>query len=270
MKILLTGKPKSGKSTMLAQLLSEVESKHGFFSPEVRDGEVRIGFDLQDESGESAILSRTDKPTKYPVGRYFVDLKSFESFIEHLFIYDSGHLLFIDEVGQMQLYSDRFMDLVSDYIGSPNDFIGTISQVHDHPFIQDLRGREDILLCMITPENREELRSALTEALRHRVFFNQLSRHTQKVALDLARNYLTHNQLISLRKLFKNALPYVATGKIQKQDGEFIVQGNTDSHNVRIRGTALTCDCDLFNGRGKFANHAAECSHIQSAKLISS
>jgi nucleoside-triphosphatase THEP1 len=270
MKILLTGRPKSGKSTMLAQLLSGIEPKHGLFSPEVREREVRIGFDLQDERGKSAILSRTDKPTGYPVGRYFVDLSSLESFIEHLFVYTPEQLLFIDEIGQMQLYSDRFMDLVRDFIDSPNDFIGTISQVFDHPFIEDLKKREDILFCTVTPENRDALSVVLAEALRHRALFNRLPRQTQQAVLDLAQSYLSNNQYLSLRKLFKNAVPYVAANKVQKQKDGFIVQGITASHEVHLQGDHMICDCDFFNGRGRFASKAGECSHIQSAKLISS
>lgn len=268
MKILLAGKPKSGKSTMLAQLISQVEFKHGLFSPEVRKDGERIGFDLQDENDKSATLSRTDKPTKYPVGRYFVDPASLESFIEHLFIYTPNQLLFIDEVGQMQLYSDRFMKLVSDYLGSPNDFIGTISQIYDHPFLSNLKERKDILLCVVTPENRIELRAALAEALQYRHMFNRLPHDRQASALALARKYLETEQHISLRKLFKNAIPYVAENKVHKHETGFKVQGNTNTHNVQLKNHSMICDCDLFNGKGAFANKAAECSHIQAVKLV--
>ncbi|HSD55535.1 MAG TPA: nucleoside-triphosphatase [Candidatus Saccharimonadales bacterium] len=268
MKILLTGLPKSGKSTMLANLIADVRPKHGLTSPEVRERGERTGFDLCDEAGNIAPLSRVGTVTNYPVGRYYVDLKSLESFIEQLFNYHSDDLLFIDEIGQMQLYSERFKHLVRDYIEAQNDFIGTISQVYDHPFINDLKQNQDILLCVVTPENREHLQAALVEALRHREMFNLLSAAKQHVAFNLARDYLANDQYISLRKLFKNAVPYVVRSKVHSEGDEFTVQGSTGEHHVYINQSNFMCDCDFFNGRGQFVGMAGECSHIQSVNLF--
>lgn len=268
MKILLTGLPKSGKSTMLTNLIAGVGPKHGLTSPEVRENDERIGFDLCDGMDNAAPLSRVKTVTDYPVGRYYVDLESLENFIEPLFKYHSDDLLFVDEVGQMQLYSERFKDLVKDYVEALNDFIGTISQVYDHPFIDDLKQNQGILLCTVTPENREHLQAALIEALRHREMFNLLSAERQHVALSLARGYLADGQYISLKKLFKNTVSYIVHDKVHGEGSEFTVQGNTRSHRVYIDQNKFICDCDFFNGRGQFVGMAGECSHIQSAKLF--
>lgn len=268
MKILLTGLPKSGKSTMLANLIADINPKHGLTSPEVKENGERVGFDLCDETGNTAPLSRVRTITKYPVGRYYVDLESLENFIVPLFKYHPNDLLFVDEIGQMQLYSERFKNLVKDYVEAPNDFIGTISQVYDHPFIDDLKQNQDILLCTVVPENRDHLQAALIEALRHREMFNLLSASKQHVALDLVRGYLADSQYISLKKLFKNAVPYIAHDKVRGEGGEFTVQGNARDHHVRINQNKFICDCDFFNGRGQFVGTAGECSHIQSVKLF--
>lgn len=269
MKVLLTGLPKSGKSTMLASLITDVHSKHGMSSPEVRENGERIGFDLLDAGDNAAILSRVGTPTDYPVGRYYVDLVSLEQFIEPLFKYTSEQLLFIDEIGQMQLYSERFKSLVRDYLIAPNDFIGTISQVYEHSFIHDLRESKDILFCAVTPDNREPLKTALAEALKNSVAFNTLSSERQLKALGLARDYLASDKYISLMKLFKNAVPYISDNRISREADRFIVKGNTNNHYVRIIRNGFVCDCDFFNGRGQFMGNAGECSHIQSAKLLS-
>lgn len=270
MKILLTGLPKSGKSTMLADLLANITPKRGLFSPEIRENGERIGFDLLDTDGDNAILSRLGIPTDYPVGPYFVNLASLERFIEPLFRYTTEQLLFIDEIGQMQLYSERFKSLVRDYLDAPNDFIGTISQVHNHPFIHHLRENSDILLCTVTPENREQLKTALTEALNHRAIFNGLPTAKRHTVLHLACSYLASDQYISLKKLFKNAIPYISDGRINKGADGFTIRGNTTNHYVRIIHDDFACDCNFFNGRGQFEGNAGECSHIQAAKLFSS
>jgi nucleoside-triphosphatase THEP1 len=70
MKILLTGKNRSGKTTLLAALLAEANDKLGFMTNEVREDGERIGFDMVDSQGRTAPLARTNRPTAYPVGRY--------------------------------------------------------------------------------------------------------------------------------------------------------------------------------------------------------
>lgn len=187
MRILFTGKPRSGKTTLLHSLIDEVASKRGLVATEVRNDGERIGFDLLDSSARTATLARTDKPTQYLVSRYFVDLASFNDFIEPLFEYKPGQLLYIDEIGHMQLFSEKFQRLASEYLDADNDFVGTISYVHEHPFIDEVRSRKDILLCTITPENREELKVALQAALAHREQFRHLSVKRQRTTLKLAR-----------------------------------------------------------------------------------
>lgn len=255
---------------MLTSLIANIDAKRGFSSPEVCEDGERIGFDVQDEQKNTATLAGIGTPTNYAVGRYHVDVVSLERFIDPLFKHAAEQLLFIDEIGQMQLYSERVKGLVKDYIEASNDFVGTISRVYGHPFIQRLREDSDILLCTVTHENRESLQAALSEALSHRAMFNNLPKAMQRTALDLARSYLANDQYISLKKLFKNAIPYVCGRRISKQAGGFAVQGNTHNHQVRIVGANLVCDCDFFNGRGQFADNGGECSHIQSAKLFSS
>ena len=53
-KILITGPPRSGKSTLIARLIEYFSKKqisiYGFLTPEVREGNRRIGFDIEDIS----------------------------------------------------------------------------------------------------------------------------------------------------------------------------------------------------------------------------
>lgn len=269
MKILLTGKPKSGKTTLLEKLLKDIKDKHGMVATEVLEDGTRIGFDLQDDSGHIAILARTDRKTDTAVGRYYVDIPSLNAFIESLFNIAPHQLLYIDEIGHMQLYSREFQKLVRAYLNVPNDYLGTISSIYSHPFIDEVKNRNDILLCTITPENRDAMYAALSSALGHRMVFDNLPADTQTKLLALARGYLEDESYISLKKLFNNAIVYVAENRVQEiSNTEFVVQGIHDEHHVSLLNGSYKCDCDLFNGRGKFANNAAECSHIQAVKTL--
>lgn len=271
MKILLTGLPKSGKTTLLTELVKEVKLKRGLMAKEEVSEGRRTGFNLIDQLGHTAALARTAPPTDYPVGRFYVDLKSLNDFIDLLTDFTPNELLFIDEIGQMQLYSEKFRKLVSSYLASENDFIGTISAVYGHPFIEEIKSRSDIFLCHVTPENCQELKAALVEAIANRGMFNKLSLDQQSIVLDLARHYIANDdQYISLRKLFHNALRYVAGHKVESRDDAFLVRGDHASHTVSTSDGTYLCNCDFFNGRGQFANNAGECSHIQAVKIIQS
>lgn len=268
MKILLTGLPKSGKTTLLMELVKEVNPKHGLMAKEEVSEGRRTGFSLADQLGNTTTLARTAPPTEYPVGRFYVDLKSLDGFIDRLVDFTPDELLFIDEVGQMQLYSDKFKKLANSYLASKNDFIGTISAVYEHPFIEEIKSHPNILLFEVTPENRQKLRTVLVEAIANRKLFNKLPQAQQSVALDLARRYVGEDQYISLKKLFHNALRYVAEHKVENRDNTFQVQGDHSSHIVSVSNNAYLCDCDFFNGRKQFAGKRGECSHIQAVRII--
>lgn len=154
MKILLTGRPKSGKTTLLEKLLKDIKNKHGMVATEALEDGARIGFDLQDDCRRTAVLARTDRKTDAAVGRYYVDIPSLNAFIEPLFNIAPGQLLYIDEIGHMQLYSEKFQKLVRSYLDAPNDYLGTISSIYEHTLIDEVKSRSDILLCTITPDNR--------------------------------------------------------------------------------------------------------------------
>jgi hypothetical protein len=77
---------------------------------------------------------------------------------------------------------------------------------------------------------------------------------------------------VSARKLFDNALGYVTGGKIvETGSGEFSVCGLTREHKIArdVVGN-YSCDCDLANGIGSFADAPSICSHEMSIKILHS
>lgn len=235
---------------------------------EVLGAGQRIGFDLQDNIGRTTALARMDAKTDISVGRYYVDIKSLDTFIDPLFTFGADQLLYIDEIGRMQLYSQKFQSLVREYLNAPNDYLGTISSIYEHSFIAEARNRNDILLCTITPANRNEMSIALQAAVKNRLIFNALSAEVQAMVLVMARGYLANGVYISLKKLFNNTIVYVAQERLaQESPVDFTVHGNHGDHHVKL-GEANYCDCDFFNGRGRYVGMTGECSHIQVAKIL--
>lgn len=160
MKTLLTGEPHSGKTTLLHKLLADVENKQGFVTQEIPGLEnpgKRLGFDLVGADGHTALLAHITSPSTVRVSRYGVNVTNLDTFIDPLFSFVPDQLLYIDEIGQMELYSTKFRDLVELYIQSPNDFIGTITSVYNDRFVDRLKNDSKIRFITITSQNRDDL-----------------------------------------------------------------------------------------------------------------
>ena len=61
-------------------------------------------------------------------------------------------LLYIDEIGPIQLMFPLFEDLVNKFLATSNTFVGTVKQLNVHPFIEQVKKRA--LVVEITATNR--------------------------------------------------------------------------------------------------------------------
>lgn len=160
MKILITGEPHTGKSTLLKRIISDIPNKIGFVTLEIPDPNnpgMRLGFKLIDHNGREAILAHVDIKSDINVSRYGVDIGSLEEFIEPLFDYQPDQLLYIDEIGQMELYSQKFKSLVQKYVDSSNNFIGTITKNYQDNLTEKLKDDKSIVIEEINVGNRDNL-----------------------------------------------------------------------------------------------------------------
>jgi|SRR5579884_2477180 len=168
-KLFITGLPHSGKSTLLQKVIQDLPKKRGFLTREVsRDGQ-RTGFEVVTSEGLVATLASLEKETPIKVSRYFVDLEGLESAVSQLQKFVEGDLLYIDEVGQMELYSENFKNLVESYLNAENVFVGTLSKVYTDDFTEKIKARGDVELVEITGENRDEVQREVTYWLSERL-----------------------------------------------------------------------------------------------------
>ena len=78
MKIFLTGKAGIGKSTVFKRVVDELKQRGlkvgGIITPEIKDKEKRIGFEVVDLfSGKKGILATLKYKTKIKFGKYFIE-----------------------------------------------------------------------------------------------------------------------------------------------------------------------------------------------------
>ncbi len=115
MKIFLTGKPRSGKSTVVLKLIELLKEKGikvgGFITPEIRERGRRVGFYVKDiSSNEMEIFASEDFKIGPKIGKYGIDVKVFEriAFKALDFAIENCDLIVIDEIGKMEFLSEEF------------------------------------------------------------------------------------------------------------------------------------------------------------------
>lgn len=154
--IIITGLPKCGKSTLLRDVIAKFENKVGFVTNEVREGEERVGFEIETCNNKKARLAAVNFDSAIRVSKYGVDVASLETIIPEVERFSSGDILYLDEVGQMELYSGKFQELTQKYLDSPNACLMTVSMVFEHEFINAVKARKDIIWVEITPGRWED------------------------------------------------------------------------------------------------------------------
>lgn len=164
--ILITGKPKSGKSTLLRKLIATVPDKVGFVTNEILGEYGRVGFEIETYAGHKTILSHVDFKTQSKVSKYFVNVENLESVLPEISDTEDGDILYLDEIGEMQLFSDDFRKLVLKYLNSENICLATLSYVFENEFTNSIKKRDDIILVEISSENREEKGKFISELLK--------------------------------------------------------------------------------------------------------
>ena len=156
---LLTGAPGAGKTTVIKRALDSVElSAGGFYTEEIRGKGARQGFRLVTLDGEAAILAHVDIRGRQRVSRYGVDVEA----VDRVGAGAIGSALrqrdvvVIDEIGKMELCSERFRDAVLEAIASGRKVLGTIMQAH-HPWADEIKGRDGVNIVTLTRSNHEEV-----------------------------------------------------------------------------------------------------------------
>jgi len=165
--ILITGLPGVGKTTLIKKISEQLRVLHpvGFYTAEIREKGVRKGFELISFDGRSGILSHTDIKGPYMVGKYGVDIKGFEDFLESVpFLNPATNLIVIDEIGKMECLSRKFIGLIKNILDSEKQVIATIA-LKGGGLIEETKKRDDIRIIEITQSNRESLVSEVLKLL---------------------------------------------------------------------------------------------------------
>jgi nucleoside-triphosphatase len=169
-RLLIEARPGAGKSTAigrLAELFREAGLPlSGFLTSELRDGRRRVGFEIETFSGERGLLAHVDIPGPPRVGRYGVDLEEFERLaLPALDAPAAGGVVLIDELGKMELASERFREAVLALFDGNAPIVATVHTFR-HPFTDALKSRAEVTTVRLTAANRNGLPEELLNLVR--------------------------------------------------------------------------------------------------------
>ena len=157
-KILLTGFPGCGKSTLVKKVIGKLEKPAtGFITQEIRDHGRRVGFSIRTLDGKEGILASVKIKSKFKVGKYGVCIDDLENIAVPSMTPDSRDtLVVIDEIGKMECFSSLFKKRLLEILDTHPLVLATIAKKGDS-FMEKIKRREDLRLVEVTPNNRDSL-----------------------------------------------------------------------------------------------------------------
>lgn len=167
---LITGPPRCGKTTLILKAAQENLLGHrfgGFITEEVRKKGERIGFkiiSLPDK--KEGLLAKKGFPSPFRVGKYGVNLKDLEdigcSAIEDAL--DTRKTIVVDEIGKMELFSEKFKDSLLRALDSPQKALASIMERRNE-FADRIKDRKDVILAHLDRDNFESVLKKVLEWL---------------------------------------------------------------------------------------------------------
>ena len=164
---LLTGRPGTGKTSLIKQAIAELKGKAGgFYTEEIRSQGVRQGFRLVTLDGQTAVLAHINSHGSHRVSKYGVDIDTLDevgvSALEQAA--RDCDLVVIDEIGKMELFSAKFREAVLRLLQSEKKLLGTI-MLSPNPYADDIKRQPQVNLVTVTKANHQPVLEELRDWL---------------------------------------------------------------------------------------------------------
>jgi nucleoside-triphosphatase len=166
--LLLTGNPGVGKTTVLLKAIESLKVKGysvgGMVSREVRSCGVRVGFEILDlGTGKRGWLAHVNQKIGPQVGRYRVNLGDLNGIgVEAILVaVKKFDVVAIDEIGPMELFSEKFKGAVKRAVESEKLLVGVVHWKAKDRLIEEVKARDDAEVFAVTYENRNKLHETI-------------------------------------------------------------------------------------------------------------
>ncbi|TFH24615.1 NTPase [Candidatus Bathyarchaeota archaeon] len=171
--LILTGAPGVGKTTLLTKTVDALKTKGlrvgGMITREVREGNVRVGFEILDlTSNKHGWLAHVNGQGGPQVGKYHVNLNDLDNVgaVAIAQALEKCDVIAIDEIGPMELFSPKFKKVVAQALESKQLMLTVVHGKAKDPIVTQIKRRVDAEIFNVTFSNRENL----TEQLARKVY----------------------------------------------------------------------------------------------------
>lgn len=168
--LLLTGSPGVGKTTVLLTVVEALKAKGysvgGMLSREIRSCGARVGFQILDlSSGRHGWLAHVDQKSGPQVGKYRVNLEDLNSIGAEAIVraVENFDVVAIDEIGPMELFSEKFKEAVKRAVKSGKPVVGVVHWKAQDKLIDEVKARDDTEVIVVSVENRAKLHKIVLE-----------------------------------------------------------------------------------------------------------
>jgi nucleoside-triphosphatase len=136
----------------------------------VREHAQRVGFRIAPHEGRGRLMAHVDFEGPLRVGRYGVDVAAIDAVAEQTLAVDPAVSVYlVDEIGKMECLSEGFVARMRALLDSDRCVVASVA-LRGAGSIEKVKGRPDVELWEISPQNRDALVErilAWLEAARH-------------------------------------------------------------------------------------------------------
>lgn len=165
--LLIIGNPRVGKTTLIESIVNEFKDRvGGFITKEFKQNGERQGFEIVTLDGQKSVLADKDFASNYKVSKYGVNIDNLEQIgvpaVERALT--EKEIIVIDEIGNMEIASKKFCEVVEKALKSKQIVLATI-HAYDNPFSNMIKKREDVQIFELTQENKEQIKRDIVQKI---------------------------------------------------------------------------------------------------------
>lgn len=156
-KLLVSGLPGCGKTTLVEKLLTQPGlCARGFVTREIRESGHRVGFRILGLSGAEEVLAHTGIESGHRVGKYHVDIRALEKMLQSEFGEGLPPIAIIDEIGKMELLSQRFRSTIRELWDSDKIVVATVMSARN-ALCDRLKTDKNTVVHNLNHNNRDQV-----------------------------------------------------------------------------------------------------------------
>ena len=158
--LFVAGTPGVGKTSLLREVTLPKKTRiGGFYTEHMLVGRMRKGFIMRTFDGQERVLASKGMKSPHQLGKYGVDINALENVgIPALKLgMMTKDLIVIDEIGSMEMMSERFRQTLLEALTSTKPVLATI-RAASQPFSDQVKKFSDTQTIILTKANYNQVK----------------------------------------------------------------------------------------------------------------